>query len=221
MKPSIILFTTITFVISITLLIMQMINNNDKLITSNNKDRLDTQALLIISNLKNEIGILLLNKKDNLDEIVGQENFIEYREINIKFKIEEFINPFNINKILKNKEMPLLEKYFEKNSLELIEFENFMNEYFAENDRKEIKIYRNSQVKKIILELKKALPQFNKIKDLNEQFTYFDIKRNDKYFICNVNIKISQVIYKSSFIYNLNKLNKDSIKVKDFEITIS
>lgn len=220
MKPAIILFTTITFVISITLLIMQMINNNEKLLTVDNKSTLDIQALLIINDLKREIGKLLINKKNEVYEVIGKDTFIEYKDIRVKFVIDEFVNPFNINNILKSKNETLLKKYFEENDLDFNEFKFFIRDYFSNYDIKKIKISRNSQVEKILFKFN----EFTSLKNANkliEKFTYFDIEKKDQYFLCKLYINIDGEAYRSSFIYNLKELNKKNIKVRDFEITVS
>lgn len=220
MKPAIILFTTITFVVLITLLIMQMINNNDKLLTVDNKSTLDTQALLIVNDLKREVGKLLINKKNEVYEVIGKDSFIEYEDIKVKFIIDEFMNPFNINNILKNKNETLIKKYFEENDLDFDEFKFFIRDYFSDYDIKKIKISKNRQVEKILFKFN----EFTSLKNVNkliEKFTYFDIEKKDQYFFCKLYINIGGEAYKSSFIYNLKELNKKNIKVRDFEITVS
>lgn len=220
MKSAIILFTTISFVMTITLLIMQIINNNEKLITVDSKTTIDTQALLIINDLKNEIGKQLINKKDQIYELVDKDNYIEYKNIQVKFYIKEFLNPFNLNDFLKDKDLSNVKKYFEENELDFEEFKFFIDDYFSSYDSKKIKLESNSQVEKILFRFSNQ-EKISSTKNLVNKFTYFNIGKNDQYFVCNVFIKIDQTIYRSDFIYNLKELNEKSIKVRDFEITIS
>ena len=83
-----------------------------------------------------------------------------------------------------------------------------------------ITLSNNKQVENILKSFQNYIQSKN-ITVLINNFTYFKINKNDKYYRCDLFIDIDKYKYKSSFIYNLNELNKNNIKVRDFEITIA
>ena len=221
-KPAIILFTTISFVMILTILIMKMVTSNEEILLANDKEHIDTNVFLIVDDLKNAIGQKLLENKSNLDEFVSSssDNTIKYNNIHVDFSLEKIYKPYNLNNIFQNKDIEDIKKFFSNNELDFEEFYFFLNEHFSTYNMKEITLENDRQIKDILY----SFQEYNLQNDVNllfNNFTYFTMEQSDKYYQCNLLITIDKYTYKSRFLYNLNNLNKNNIKVHSFEITIA
>ena len=222
MKPAVILFTTISFVMIITVLIMKMLHNNEELLVSSDKDFVDAQALLIVNDLKNIIGKRLFENKSTIEEFVnGQgDSLINNNNMTIKISITKFDRQYNLNDVLKKNKNEKIKNFFLENELNYEDFTSFIENHFISYDIDKINLANNKQVEGILKSFQDYINS-NNLSILINNFTYFKINKNDKYYRCNLLINIDKFQYKSSFIYNIEKLEKNNIKVQDFEITIA
>jgi len=223
MKKGIVLLVSLFFIAVISLLIFENMDNTDKLIKQSSEDYTNTQVLININNLKDEIGKLLLKNKDSLDEILENEVFsnkipliLGNSKINISLMKYEDI--YDINAFINEDESAkkLLEELFLNNGVDYGAFNYFINNYmsFLSKDDKVVK--NSSQISLLVDEFVKTTNN-NEIYNIIDSLGLVSTNEESNMIVCKLDININEKLFSSKFIYDVNSLVENKIEVQDFE----
>ncbi|MEA3513311.1 MAG: hypothetical protein U9R37_06890 [Campylobacterota bacterium] len=221
MKKGIVLLITLFFISTISIIILKNLDDSNKFIDTISLDTTLAQMKMTNENIQKEITKLLNDNKDN-DEVL--EMIIEFLSEGIPFdygNISTFLSLDNYdndgcNLYDYNSSKSLTEQCdneITNNILYQYEFERILETY-------KNKIDTQDRIDFIIDEYIN-LTQDDKIDEIRDQFRYIKDDSNDtntvELYECKYNIEINNKKASSSFIIDLNDLNK----TKEFRFTLN
>ncbi len=219
MKKSIILLSTLFFISTISILILDNMNNTNSLLEESNADFINTQAMLSINNYKNEIGKLLIKHKSIVEEKLPLSIPLNIKNISALISLKKYDRIYDINTIISNKEENNkdIKEFFSIHNIDYDSFayflKNYMNSMYKVN-----KINSFKQIDKIIEEYKKSVDN-NDIETIKDSLGFIKHTKKSNLIFCNLDLKIANKTFASEFIYDLNTIKEDNIKVRNFELT--
>ena len=219
MKKSIILLSTLFFISTISILILDNMNNTNSLLEESNADFINTQAMLSINNYKNEIGKLLIKHKSIVEEKLPLSIPLNIKNISALISLKKYDRIYDINTIISNKEENNkdIKEFFSIHNIDYDSFayflKNYMNSMYKVN-----KINSFKQIDKIIEEYKKSVDN-NDIETIKDSLGFIKHTKKSNLIFCNLDLKIANKTFASEFIYDLNTIKEDDIKVRNFELT--
>lgn len=151
MKKGIVLLTTIFFITAISILILKNLDDTQKYVDNSNHIFNNSQIMISIVDLKNEVVKLLIKNKDILDESIETGVFKEsisfdINNIKIDFDLKKY-EKSNVNEI-KNKESKIIEELFQRN--DIYSYPLFEIIYYEKLQDKNKKVESHKQLNDII-----------------------------------------------------------------------
>lgn len=103
MKKGVVLLITLSFIIMISLLVLKNLDDTDTILEKQNYILNNTQVLIAIKNIQEEVGRLILENKDNVDSALDNDIFqtpvsINIEDLQIEFNVKKY-DRININDI--------------------------------------------------------------------------------------------------------------------------
>lgn len=151
MKKGIVLLTTIFFITAISILILKNLDDTKKYVDNSNHIFNNSQIMISIVDLKNEVVKLLIKNKDILDESIETGVFKEsisfdINNIKIDFDLKKY-EKSDVNEI-KNKESKTIEELFQIN--DIYSYPLFEIIYYEKLQDKNKKVESHKQLNDII-----------------------------------------------------------------------
>ena len=206
-RKSIVLLITLFFISSISILILQNLDDTDKFLDEVSRDTSLSQIQITIDNVKKEIPDFFNKNKENIDEILENTSIVPFEvgDVNLLLNITEYtLPPFNINKL--NTAITTSESFIN----------NINYKYdFLQLVNKNKPYSNNNQIQQIIDEYIK-LTKDSDILNIKDDFTYMKDANGTKLIKCDCLIDTSKTDCKISFIFDLNKSIKDFTIVSIF-----
>jgi hypothetical protein len=203
-KKSIVLLITISFIATISILILKNLQDTDKFLNELSYDSSLSQIQITIDNVRKEIPGFLKKNKDNIDEILENTEVLPFTfgNIDILLNIENYTLPqFNINELNTST----------TSSEDFINNVNYQYDFLELVDKN--KPYTNKkQIKQTIQEYIK-LTKDKDILKIKDDFTYIKANEQVQLIKCDYTIKVDDLTCKVYFIFEL-----DSLAIKDFNI---
>ena len=145
MKKGVVLLITILFIITISTLILKNLDDTEKYIKESNYLFDNSQVLILVNDLKNEVANLLIKHKDDVDEaleggLFEKDLIVDISNIKIQFNLKKY-DKADINQ-LKDEKSKTIEKLFDNNQIP--SYELFRNIYFEklQNKNKIVESYK-------------------------------------------------------------------------------
>ena len=225
MKKGIILLTSLFFIISLSLIIIDNLDKNNTILSIYKKDFENVQVQNLLNDYKIEVGKLLLTYKDNLDDLFSLESKSQEIALNITnvksiIKLKKIETSLNINDMFLSdeKEYKELEKFFLANSIDFDGFKYFSQNYLKNID-KNLKQFRTRKQFISTVDAYKNETGFEEINNVIQFLNLFTVTDEKQYVFCEINFDINDSLYYSSFVYDINELKDDLIEVSEFEFT--
>jgi hypothetical protein len=228
MKKAIILLSSLFFIMMLSVIILDNLTKSNDLLDVHSSEFSNTQALLLVNNLKEEIGKMLLQNKASLELMFDDETLsanlplaIEGMKINgTLFKLEE---AYDINTIFSDDPLKYkrLEAFFVQNSVDYEGFKYFALQYLQDIDNSVKTFEFKQQLNKAIQSYVKQ-SGFSEMNTIIEYLWFFDVLKETsqvKYVLCELDFDVANNKYRSSFLYNIDELKENLIKVSEFEFT--
>ncbi|MCP4971844.1 MAG: hypothetical protein GY932_14765 [Arcobacter sp.] len=210
MKKGVVLLITLFFITAISVLVLKNLDDTDKFLEKQNYIINNTQAIISIKNIKDEVSKILKRNLVNMDKAFGNIIPLSYDKLNIKFKVNRY-NRTNINDINNNDSNSVLLFFQDNNIYDYDYFVQIYKEKFKNNDSQ---IENSKQLNDIInnfvikSENKEILMHKDKLGfiDSNDNKTY-ELFINVDYLDANANA------------YYILKNTNGIIKVENFDIS--
>lgn len=230
-KKSIVLLITILFISSISILILNNLTSSEKYLIAANKEYSNAQIILLVKNTQKNLLDFFSDKKfyddyiklDDADMILP----LSLKNIDLSIQVSPYAKDYNINDFFqedKKKEFILkLENLFSMNRADYYIFSEILNDYYynyKSNDSNNQFISTSKQLRAIITSFKNKTDfvdisfLYEKIGFLSSEYIEDNIRKQNRYLYCILNLKINKQKYISKFILDIN--NKGVI---DFEFT--
>lgn len=132
MKKGVVLLITLFFIIAISILVLKNLDDTDTILEKQNYILTNTQILIAIKNTQEEVGRLILENKDNIDDALKDDVFqtpfpLNIKDLQIEFTIKKY-DRININDI-KQKDSKTVQNLFSNNNVyNYLEFIDVYNE---------------------------------------------------------------------------------------------
>ena len=219
MKKSIILLSTLFFISTISLLILDNMKNTDSLLEESNIDFIRTQAIISIDNYINEIGKLLIKHKSIVEEKLPLSIPFDIEGISALINLKKYGRTYDINTIISKEEAKKedIKEFFSIHNVDYDSFAYFLKNYMN-SMHKVSKVSSFKQIDKIIEEYIKSVDN-DEIYNIKDSLSFIKYTEKSNLILCNLDITIDNRIFASEFIYDLDVIKDNNIKVKNFELT--
>ncbi len=217
MKKSIILLSTLFFISTILVFILDNMKDTNNLLKESNIDFINTQAIISINNYKDEIGKLLIKHKNIVEKQLPLSIPLNIENISVLVNLKSYDRIYDINTIINKKGNQDIKEFFSLNNIDYDSFEYFLRNYMN-SMYKVTKVTNFKQINKIIKAYTKSVDN-NEIQNIQDSLGFTKYTEKSNLILCNLDIKISNKTFISEFVYDLNTIKESDIKVKDFELT--
>ncbi len=210
MKKGVVLLITLFFITAISVLVLKNLDDTDKFLEKQNYIINNTQAIISIKNIKDEVSKILKKNLVNMDKAFGNIIPLSYDKLNIKFKVNRY-NRTNINDINNNDSNSVLLFFQDNNIYDYDYFVQIYKEKFKNNDSQ---IENSKQLNDIINNF--VIKSENKeILMHKDKLGFIDSNDNKTYELF---INVDYLDANASAYYILKNTN-GIIKVENFDIS--
>ncbi len=201
MKKGVVLLITLFFITAISVIVLKNLDDTDKFLEKQNYILNNTQVLISVKNIKNEVAKLLNENKDDIDDALKDGAItlpINIQDLSITSILEKYVK-IDINE-MKNKDSKVVEDFFISNDIfDYALFKSIYNEKIEEliednkkvNNSKQLDDIINTFImksqKKDILNIKNSLGFLNpdNLYELNIEINFNNAKAQAYYILKN------------------------------------
>lgn len=140
MKKGVVLLITLFFITAISILVLKNLDDTDTILEKQNYTLNNTQVLIAIKNVQSEVGRLILENKENVDDALEDDIFqtplpINIEDLDIKFSVKKYERT-DINDINKKDSKTVQNLFLDNDIFDYSDFEEIYKEKLLTSNQK-------------------------------------------------------------------------------------
>lgn len=140
MKKGVVLLITLFFITAISILVLKNLDDTDTILEKQNYTLNNTQVLIAIKNVQSEVGRLILENKENVDDALEDDIFetplpINIEDLDIKFSVKKYERT-DINDINKKDSKTVQNLFLDNDIFDYSDFEEIYKEKLLASNQK-------------------------------------------------------------------------------------